>query len=277
MVDIKVLLKRKKLTGQDLGRIEIASMSLRFKDELEGNEDSKPLIETNKLQAMINSLNDKKELQMYNNYIEVHDWISLKYNISQTHLQQAQLQLKYILSLLSEFLLIEEFYTYISNLQLKDKPPIPKIIETNSLTYLINNNDELQNNIEKILSAREIFLGSYYFMINYNLVLDMIAEEYGIPEINIFKRNFSKLHEQIKLFNDTRNEIYSKIQNEQYINTQKIKQEKLNILQKYFDIINISNIRAPQDNISKVKYLLKDFKAFKIPTNDPIYDLLFIR
>ena len=132
MTDVKNLLNRKRLSGQDLGRIEITNMSLSFKDALEGNPNSKPFIEISKLQTLINAL-DKKQLKMYNNYIEVHDWITVKYNISQTHFQQAQLQLKILWEFLSESVLAEEIFTYIAKIDADNKPPIPEMIEENSL------------------------------------------------------------------------------------------------------------------------------------------------
>lgn len=276
MTDVKSLLNKRKFTGEDLGRIEITNMSLSFKDALENNQNTKPFIEINKLQTLINAL-DKKELKMYNNYIEVHDWITVKYNISQTHFQQAQLQLKILWEFLSESLLAEEFFTYAAKIKSDDKPPIPDTIEENSLKIFFKEHKEFENNIDLVTFAREAFFTSYYLLKGYNISLELIAKEYGIPDICVFKRDFTKLQNQINNVNELTKTLSDKIQNDEYINDPENKKLKLEVLKKYLYPIDINNIEPPNDKINEVKTLLKDFKAFKMPAQDPIYSILFIR
>lgn len=276
MTDVKSLLNKKKFTGEDLGRIEITNMSLSFKDALEGNPNSEPFIEISKLQTLINAL-DKKQLKMYNNYIEVHDWITVKYNISQTHFQQAQLQLKILWEFLSESVLAEEFFTYIAKIDADNKPPIPEMIEENSLKVFFEENAEFENSVDIVTLAREAFFTSYYLLKGYNKSLELIAEEYGIPDICIFKRDFTKLQNQIDNFNELTKSLLDKIQSGEYINTPEIKKRKLEVLKKYFYSIDVSDIKLPQSKINEVKSLLKDFKAFRMPAQDPIYSILFIQ
>ena len=276
MTDVKTLLNKRRLTGQDLGRIEITNMSLSFKDAIEGKTDPKPFIEISKLQTLINAL-DKKELKMYNNYIEIHDWITVKYNISQTHFQQAQLQLKILWEFLSESVLAEEFFTYAAKIKSNNKPPIPDTIEENSLKVFFKEHKEFENSVDLVTFAREAFFTSYYLLKGYNISLDLIAEEYGIPDICVFKRDFTKLQSQINNFNELTKTLSDKIQNDEYINDTKNKKLKLEVLKKYLYPIDINNIEPPNAKIKEVKTLLKDFKAFKIPAQDPIYSILFIR
>lgn len=276
MTDVKTLLNKKRLTGQDLGRIEITNMSLSFKDAIEGKTDPKPFIEISKLQSLINAL-DKKELKMYNNYIEIHDWITVKYNISQTHFQQAQLQLKILWEFLSESLLAEEFFTYAAKIKSDNKPPIPDTIEENSLKVFFKEHKEFENSVDLVTFAREAFFTSYYLLKGYNISLDLIAEEYGIPDICVFKRDFTKLQNQINNVNELTKTLSDKIQNDEYINDPENKKLKLEVLKKYLYPVDITSIKPPKDKINEVKILLKDFKAFKIPAQDPIYSILFIR
>lgn len=276
MTDVKTLLNKKRLSGSDLGRIEITNMSLSFKDAIEGKTDPKPFIEISKLQSLINAL-DKKELKMYNNYIEIHDWITVKYNISQTHFQQAQLQLKILWEFLSESLLAEEFFTYAAKIKSDNKPPIPDTIEENSLKVFFKEHKEFENSVDLVTFAREAFFTSYYLLKGYNISLDLIAEEYGIPDICVFKRDFTKLQNQIDNFNELTKTLSDKIQNDEYINDPELKSRKLEVLKKYLYPVDITSIKPPKDKINEVKILLKDFKAFKIPAQDPIYSILFIR
>ncbi len=276
MTDIKTLLNKKRLNGQDLGRIEITNMALSFKDALEGNPNPKPFIEINKLQTLINAL-DRKQLKMYNNYIEVHDWITVKYNISQTHFQQAQLQLKILWEFVSESVLAEEFFTYVAKIEIDNKPPIPEMIEENSLKVFFKEHKEFENSVDIVHFAREAFFTSYYLLTGYNISLDLIAEEYGIPDICVFKRDFTKLKNQINNFNELTKDLSDKIQNDKYINDTQTKKYKLEVLEKYFYPIDITNIKPEKDKINQVKLLLKDFKAFRMPAQDPIYSILFMQ
>ena len=276
MTDVKKLLNKKRLTGSDLGRIEITNMSLSFKDAIEGKTDPKPFIEISKLQTLRNAL-EKKELKMYNNYIEIHDWITVKYNISQTHFQQAQLQLKILWEFLSESVLAEEFFTYAAKINADNKPPIPQMIEDNSLKVFFKDHQEFENSVDIVHFAREAFFTSYYLLKGYNASLDLIAEEYGIPDICVFKRDFAKLQNQINNFNELTKTLSDKIQNDEYINDTENKKRKLEVLKEYLYPVDITGIEPSKDKINEVKTLLRDFKAFKIPAQDPIYSILFMQ
>lgn len=115
MADIKRLLNKKGWTGRELGILELTNMAVMFKQALEGKE-PQPIIAAGQFQKMINGITDRTQGQIYNGYISIHEWLSLKYNIAQTQLQQAQLQFRTLESFISQAIFAEDVYSYVEQL-----------------------------------------------------------------------------------------------------------------------------------------------------------------
>ena len=115
MADIKRLLNKKGWTGRELGIIELTNMAVQFKQALQG-EELKPLIEASQLQKMVNEIKDPVQGRAYNGYIAIHEWLSLKYNIAQTQIQQAQLQYRTLEGFITTAILAEDVYRYVEQL-----------------------------------------------------------------------------------------------------------------------------------------------------------------
>ena len=115
MADIKRLLNKKGWTGRELGILELTNMAVMFKQALEGKE-PQPIIATGQFQKMINGITDRSQGQIYNGYISIHEWLSLKYNIAQTQLQQAQLQFRTLEGFISQAIFAEDVYSYVEQL-----------------------------------------------------------------------------------------------------------------------------------------------------------------
>lgn len=115
MADIKRLLNKKGWTGRELGILELTNMAVLFRQALEGKE-PKPLVEQAQFRKMINTITDRQQGQVYNGYISIHEWISIRYNIAQTQLQQAQLQYRTLAGYITDATLAEDVYRYIEQL-----------------------------------------------------------------------------------------------------------------------------------------------------------------
>ena len=115
MADIKRLLNKKGWTGRELGILELTNMAVMFRQALEGKE-PKPLVEQAQFRKMIYSITDSQKGQIYNGYISIHEWLSIRYNIAQTHLQQAQLRYRELAGYITDALLAEDVYSYIEQL-----------------------------------------------------------------------------------------------------------------------------------------------------------------
>lgn len=100
-------------------------MAVMFRQALEGKE-PQPLVEQAQLRKMINTITDRQQGQVYNGYISIHEWLSIRYNIAQTQLQQAQLQYRTLVGYITDATLAEDVYRYIEQL--------PAIIDSKSNT-----------------------------------------------------------------------------------------------------------------------------------------------
>ena len=115
MADIKRLLNKKGWTGRELGILELTNMCIIFQQALEGKE-PKPLVEQSQLRKMLSTITDRQQGQVYNGYISIHEWLSIRYNIAQTQLQQAQLQYRTLAAYVTDAIFAEDVYRYIEQL-----------------------------------------------------------------------------------------------------------------------------------------------------------------
>lgn len=115
MADIKRLLKKKGWTGRELGILELSNMAIMFRQALEGKE-PQPIVERARFREMINGITDRQQGQIYNGYISIHEWLSIRYNIAQTQLQQAQLQYRTLAAYVRDAIFAEDVYRYIEQL-----------------------------------------------------------------------------------------------------------------------------------------------------------------
>lgn len=115
MADIKRLLNKKGWTGRELGILELTNMAVMFRQALEGKE-QQPIVDQAHFRKMINSITDRQQGQVYNGYISIHEWLSIRFNIAQTQLQQAQLQYRTLAGYITDAILAEDVYRYIEQL-----------------------------------------------------------------------------------------------------------------------------------------------------------------
>lgn len=115
MADIKRILNKKRWSGRELGILELTNMAILFRQALSGEEQT-PLVNKAQFAKMLSTIKDSTQGAIYNGYISIHEWISIRYNIAQTQLQQAQLQYRTLAAYLTDAILSEDVYAYIEQL-----------------------------------------------------------------------------------------------------------------------------------------------------------------
>lgn len=157
-MDMKRLLNKKGWTGRELGIIELTNMAVQFRQALQG-EEPKPLIETSQLQKMVNEIKDPVQGRAYNGYISIHEWLSLKYNIAQTQIQQAQLQYRTLEGFITTAILAEDVYRYVEQLPaIMTQKQYDKAREEGIEAYLTDEDGEdLQSNIFNLIERATAF------------------------------------------------------------------------------------------------------------------------
>lgn len=157
-MDIKRLLNKKGWTGRELGIIELTNMAVQFRQALQG-EEPKPLIETSQLQKMVNEIKDPVQGRAYNGYISIHEWLSLKYNIAQTQIQQAQLQYRTLEGFITTAILAEDVYRYVEQLPaIMTQKQYDEAREQGIEAYLTDEDGkDLQSNIFNLIERATAF------------------------------------------------------------------------------------------------------------------------
>jgi hypothetical protein len=324
IMDIKRLLNKKSWTGRELGIIELTNMAVMFKQVLQG-ENPKPIIDIPQFKKMINDMKDPVQGQAYNNYIAIHEWLRHKYNIAQTHMQQAQLQYRTLESFITSALLAEDIYSYMeqlpaimtqkqydetraeaeSDIQTFNgnkrallngvaivrpsdsldnssridehgyyiEPKLQSSLENYSLEAFFPESEDYATNADIMESSREIFLGSYYFIMSYNYVIDRIADIYDVPELDVFKMEIEGLSSRMDTYNDLIPVLYTRIKDTDY-NDKELQAKKLQVVKDYFLPVEYKSLVIPEDCKAQIEELLKDFKAFKPENSDRFYTLL---
>jgi hypothetical protein len=115
MANIKRLLNKKGWTGRELGILELTNTAICFKQAQEGKP-QEPLVETAQFRKMLNTITDRQQGQIYNGYISIHEWISIRFNVAQTQFQQAQLRYQVLADYLTKATLAEDVFKYIEEL-----------------------------------------------------------------------------------------------------------------------------------------------------------------
>lgn len=115
MRDIKRLLNKKGWTGRELGQIELANMAYMFSQQIQG-KDPTPLVTQGEFRKMLNSIKDPIQGGIYNDYIKIHEWLSVAYNITSGQEQQAQSNFKTLLNHITVAQALEKTYAYIDEL-----------------------------------------------------------------------------------------------------------------------------------------------------------------
>lgn len=113
--DIKKLLNKKGWTGRELGILELTNTCVCFQQALEGKP-QQPIVEAAELRKMLSTITDRAQGQVYNGYISIHEWLSVKYNIAQSTLQQALLNYKTLTTFILDASFAEDVYSYVEQL-----------------------------------------------------------------------------------------------------------------------------------------------------------------
>lgn len=118
MADVKKLLRKRKFTGKDLGKLEIANMCYVFGQRLETGTAGDPLFDMNRFFMWVEQyVNPNKfEQKDYGGYLSIHTWIQVNYNIMQLKLLERELHLTKLAQSINCIHTTEGIYEYKSRL-----------------------------------------------------------------------------------------------------------------------------------------------------------------
>lgn len=140
-------------------------------------------------------------------------------------------------------------------------PEIRKETSNYGLETLFPGASKYAENVEEIKSSRDNLLNSYYFIMGYNIAIDMIANHYEVAALSTFKLNLANIAKMIDAFNTLVQVIHDRIESTWY-EDEELKGRKLHVLKEFFSPVDYQSLSIPEKNISEVEKLLNNFQAF---------------
>lgn len=157
------------------------------------------------------------------------------------------------------------------------QPDISHSSFSESLESFFPESERFAYNLESVESSRESLLDSYYYLKAFNIAIDMIAERFDVPEVEVFKTDLGRIEAQIEAINELVPLLYMKIQNTMCYYDEQIKKKKLQVLRDIFTPIDWRSIEIPAEDIAQAESLMEGFRAFEKDTDLSLSDILFWR
>lgn len=110
--ELKKLLNKNSWTGRELGILEVSNMAIMYQ-QIRNEKPQKPLVENSRFLKMLGSITDHTEIEVYNGYIAIHEWLRLHYNMMFANEQQADLRFNKLIAYIDQASLVEDFYQYL--------------------------------------------------------------------------------------------------------------------------------------------------------------------
>lgn len=279
-MDIKRLLRKKKLTGRELGILVVTNMILTIKDK-------RPLVSKEKLQTALNNLSlEPTELEKYHKYSSIYSWLMCKHRECLGCMHQAQtqcrtLELITVLNTIGEDVLHTEDEIYKIMSKYLTKTAISDVIslidglrdrlESYTLEAFYPESETYTGNAEIAKEARILLVKDYLCIKGYNLALELISKTYEIPDITALRIEIETLEDIIKYQNNNfrvLNETICRIHAQQ----KKQREKKLKVIHEFFQPIDYKSLIIPESTVKEAEKLLKSPNAF---TEE--WDILFTK
>lgn len=117
MIDANRLMKKKGWTGEEAGKALIFNIIDAYKRSMAGEVDAPPLFRNEQIRRMLDGLRgNNAEIELYNRYVSLQEWIRQYQAVANAHLQRAQSCFNELLSVHNAAESAENEYRYIEQL-----------------------------------------------------------------------------------------------------------------------------------------------------------------
>lgn len=154
-------------------------------------------------------------------------------------------------------------------------PELTKELEPLMLDALFTESEYYADAIDTIDGARELLLDSYYFLLGYNKILDLIEELLEVEGLGVLHVRANGLEAKAEQFNFISKSLYRMIQNTVY-EEKFLREKKLEVLEQFFKPLHFEELQLPEEAIEATRRAIYSFKGFKEDAYNPI-TLLCIR
>ena len=226
---------------------------------------------------------DKEQNDIFSTYRFLNIWLSNNYYMSLAYIQQRTGKYNYLMGKVRDIYFTETAYNFFA----VDFKELPK--EKNEqkakhyndfykpfcLLKYTKESPRQERNKEHIADAIKTASISYNYLLCYNKVLDILADYYKIPDLDLFKYdNINYIPAEFKHYNSFIKLINAVIEQEQITNEQK--KNKLELFNEIFKPLNY-DFEIPKYKVEmlKDKLSMTDFNLFANRKDDIINTLLF--
>lgn len=279
---IDALEKKEIYNGQELGLLFMvdALNEIRAMKNKEQVKVDKEIL--NRYFASIPKL-DKEQNDIFTTYRFLNIWLSNNYYMSLAYIQQRTGKYNYLMGKVRDLYFTETAYNFFA-IDFKELPKEKNeqkakryidFYKPYSLLKYTKESDREKTNKEHIADAIKTTLISYHYLLCYNKVLDILAEYYKIPDLELFKYDsIDYIPAEYKHYNSFLKLIDAVIEEQQI--TKEQKENKLELFKEIFKPLNY-DFEIPKYKIEmlKSKLSMTDFNLFANRKNDIINILLF--
>ena len=251
--------------------------AIKKKDQVEYTKDL-----YNKYLASIPKL-DKENNDIFTTYRFLSIWLSNTYYTSLAYIQQRTGKYNYLMGRVRDLFFTETTYNYFMIAD-KDLPAEQNkqreqhyidYYEPLSLVRYTKDSPREKTNREHIADALNLTLVSYKYLICYNKILDLLAEYYKIPDLDLFKYDsLEYIPAEYDHYNTYLQLLNAVLKNQQ--TTKELKDKKLELFNMIFKPIKY-DFEIPKYKIDAVKEKMSmtNFNLFAKGNEDLINTLLF--
>ena len=252
---VEKILDETSWTGRDLGYLAIANAAVKFQQALENKETIDPLIDSKKLQDMVDTLSGNDyEIKIYQNYTLMYSWILKRCQTAGLMMIKAKKECQYLYSILFQSIIIENAIKCAEKSQ-----EIATNIQKSLLEYSIDStNDKILNDI---IASKTNFCKELYYVNGINTLIDMIAKAYKMLPFSLFRVPTEDIRKQTLELKDAVATLKDNISKSKYLSIEKINQ-KIDLINNHFGNINFNDLFLQKDIKEKVYKAVKDFNVF---------------
>lgn len=155
------------------------------------------------------------------------------------------------------------------------KPPaIPDTFTELSIQSLFSESEWYAESIKSIEMERSLLLSSYYYLVGYDMIMDIIAREHDLPEFKTFKANSEYMAQRIEGLNGLFLVLFDTVNSIDY-EDEELKEKKLEALRNFFYRLDYEAEKPTEQQIEYATSIIKDFKAFKENTVELAKTMLY--
>ena len=194
---INQILKKKKWTGSDLGRLALANTAVTYARAVENDNVKEDfVVSKDKIGEMLDTLKDPEEIKIYNGYLSINNWIGRVYPLAMGQMLQASHCLYKMLVYMRNIVVTEQLYKYIKELPfaLSESALSENILsgvkkeleELYPIDQYEKGANEYKENVEEVENSRDLLFKSAYYVQGFDKIIELIASIYKVEEIKLF-------------------------------------------------------------------------------------------